>query len=206
MTTLPLFWVEAAGVDELLQATAAPGWVRETLETSFVLEPLDTLESAVLGGHDRLVLAQPRALSPAENVALDAWVRGGGRLLLFADPMLTRESRFAFGDKRRPQDVVLLSPILTHWGLALAFDPDQSEAERVVEVTNIAVPVALPGRLSVMPGGQCKITGEGILARCRIGKGSVTVLADAAVLDNAEAGVADQRPIALLALSRIAFD
>ena len=49
-------------------------------------------------------------------------MRGGGRVLLFADPMLTRHSAFALGDRRRPQDVVLLSPILARWRLELQFD------------------------------------------------------------------------------------
>lgn len=205
MTTLPLYWAEAASVGELVQGTEAPGWVRQALETRFVLAPLDTLEDTALAGLDRLMLAQPRALTPAENVALDAWVRRGGRLVLLADPMLTRESRFGIGDKRRPQDVVLLSPILTHWGLALAFDPDQPETERTVDVAGNSLPVAVAGTLSVLPGGSCEIAGKGVLARCRIGKGSVTVLADAAILDDAEPGAAEQRRAALLTLLQTAI-
>ena len=65
------------------------------------------------------MMIQPRPLSPQENVALDNWVAAGGRLLLFADPALTEDSAFAIGDRRRPQDVVLLSPILARWGLEL---------------------------------------------------------------------------------------
>lgn len=48
-----------------------------------------------------------------ENVALDDWVRAGGARALFADPLLTFNSRFSIGDRRRPQDVATLSPILT---------------------------------------------------------------------------------------------
>lgn len=206
MTTLPLYWAEADGVGELLRAPEAPSWVRGALETRFVLDPLDTLEDTALAGLDRLMLAQPRALTPGENVALDAWVRRGGRLVLLADPMLTRHSRFAIGDRRRPQDVVLLSPILTHWGLALAFDPEQPETERMVDVAGMSLPVAVAGTLSVMPGGACEIAGEGVLARCRIGKGHVTVLADAAILDEAEPGAAEQRRAALLTLVQTAVD
>lgn len=204
MTTLPIYWAEAAGVGDLLQTSQIAPQVRRTLETRFQLEPLDTLDDVSLAGLDRLLLAQPRALLPAENVALDAWVREGGRLLLFADPMLTGESRFAIGDKRRPQDVVLLSPILTHWGLSLAFDPTQPADERLVEVAGTAVPIVLPGEIDVEPGGPCTVLSERILARCRIGEGSVTVLADAAVLD--DVGNSDQRRAALLRLVELAFD
>lgn len=205
MTTLPLYWSEAAGVGELLQ-NGKTSWVREALETRYALEPLDTLDDASFAGMDRLVLAQPRALSPAENVALDGWVRAGGKLLLFADPMLTRESRFGIGDRRRPQDVILLSPILAHWGLELTLDADQPEEERVVEVFGIALPVALPGALGISPGAACEIAGEAIVATCRIGRGTVTVIADAAVLDDAKASGPEQRRAALLALVAHALD
>lgn len=200
MTTLPLYWAEADGVGELLQASEASGWVREALETRFVLHPLDTLDDAALAGLDRLILAQPRALTPTENVALDAWVRRGGRLLLFADPMLTRESRFGIGDKRRPQDVILLSPILTHWGLALTFDPEQPAGERTIDVAGIEMPVAVAGTLRALSAGTCRIGSAGVVARCPIGQGHVTVLADAAILDDAESGATEQRRAALLTL------
>jgi len=206
MTSLPIYWHEARNVGELLRNDEEPGLARQALETRFALDPIDALEPEVLHRYERLLLAQPRALSPAENVALDEWVRDGGRLLLFADPMLTSHSEFGLGDKRRPQDVILLSPILKHWGLALSFDPDQPEPDRVVEAASGAVPVALPGKLSVLPGGSCEISGDGILARCRIGRGIVTILADAAVLDEAPGGDTSPRRRAILALVALAFD
>ena len=206
MTTLPIYWPEAHDAGEMLQARETPAQVRETLETRFELVPLDTLEAQTLRGHERLLLAQPRALSPIENVALDEWVRAGGRLLLFADPMLTHHSHFGVGDKRRAQDVVLLSPILTHWGLQLSFDPAQPPAERHVEMAGVEVPVALAGTLDILPGGRCELSGEAILASCRIGRGSVTVVADAALLDEAEDGASRRRSEAILRLTALAFD
>jgi hypothetical protein len=206
MTTLPIYWPEAQGVRELLQTDNKPSQARQVLETRFDLEPLDTVEGENLRGYDRLMLAQPRVLSPAENVALDRWVREGGRLLLFADPMLTHHSHFAIGDKRRAQDVILLSPILTHWGLSLNFDPGQPDAERTVDAAGLAVPVALPGKLVVLPGGTCEIIGEGVLARCPLGEGRVTVLSDAAVLEESATGDLEPRKNALLGLAKLAFD
>jgi hypothetical protein len=129
-------------------------------------------------------MAQPRALSPQENVALDGWVRGGGRLLLFADPMLTEESAYPLGDKRRPLDMIMLSPILDHWQLRLEFDEDQPAGERGVDAGGINLPVNLPGRFVVAPGSRhCRLVAEGILAECRLGKGLVLLLADAALLE-----------------------
>ena len=207
MTTLPIYWPEADGVDTLLAGTATRSQARQTLETRFALDPLDTLEAASLRGHRRLLLAQPRALAPTENVALDAWVRQGGRLLLFADPLLTRHSDFAVGDKRRAQDVVLLSPILSHWGLALGFDPDQPAAPRTVEAAGLTCPVAMAGRFAATPGSGCTVAGEGMLARCTIGRGRVTILADAALLDDPEDGTAaPEAQAALRELAALAFD
>ena len=184
MGTIPIYWGEAGDFGDVLASDESPHWARARLEGDYQLRPLDTLDEASLKGIDFLLLAQPRALSPAENVALDAWVRAGGRLLLFADPMLTGESRFAIGDRRRPQDVVLLSPILNHWGLALAFDEDQPAGPAIVRAAGAAIPVNLPGSIEVGGGeADCAILVPEILAECRIGRGSALVLADAALLD-----------------------
>ena len=132
-----------------------------------------------------LVMAQPRPLSPPENVALDRWVRGGGHLLLFADPMLTYDSIFALGDKRRPQDVVLLSPILTRWGLGLSFDEDQPGGEQLADFGGAKLLVNLPGRFSPLQhSSNCSLIAGGLGARCKVGKGRVLAMADAALLEH----------------------
>jgi hypothetical protein len=206
MTTLPLIWGEAADVGELLAPQARQSWVRQELENRFALEPLDTLDDASLAGIDRLVLAQPRALSPSENVSLDGWVRRGGKLLLFADPMLTRHSRFPVGDRRRPQDVALLSPILAHWGLELLFDEGQGAGTRIVEVQGMTLPVDLSGSFKLSRQGSCTLMASGLLARCGIGKGRVLALADAAVLDDPESESLAGRRGALGKLISLAFE
>lgn len=184
MGTIPIYWGEAGHFGDVLAGGENPHWARARLEADYRLNPLDTLEQSSLKGIDLLLLAQPRALSPAENVALDGWVRGGGHLLLFADPMLTGESRFAIGDRRRPQDVILLSPILDHWGLALAFDEDRPAGPALVGAEGAAIPVNLPGSIEVGGGeADCAILVSEVLAECRIGQGSALVLADAALLD-----------------------
>jgi hypothetical protein len=184
MGTIPIYWGEAGDFGEVLAGGENAHWARARLEADYRLSPLDTLDEASLAGIDFLMLAQPRALSPAENVALDAWVRGGGRLLLFADPMLTGESRFAIGDRRRPQDVILLSPILDHWGLALAFDEDRAAGPALVRAADAMIPVNLPGSIGVAGGkADCAILVPEVLAECRIGRGRALVLADAALLD-----------------------
>ena len=184
MGTIPIYLGESDGLGQLLAGEGTSHWARAQLEADFSLSPLDTLSAESLRGLDYLLLAQPRALSPAENVALDTWVREGGRLLLFADLMLTGESRFAIGDRRRPQDVILLSPILAHWGLDLQFDMDQAAGFTVVSAPGASIPVNLPGTFEATEGeGDCAMMAGTVAARCEIGKGSVVVLADAAMLD-----------------------
>jgi hypothetical protein len=188
LTTLPIYWSETYDIGEAIDGQEPPHWVRTALERDYELQPLDTLEPGEdgLGALDDLLLAQPRALSGAENVALDDWVRAGGHALIFADPFLTDDSRFAIGDRRRPQDVVLLSPILRRWGLELRFDPDQPEGEHAVALDDQTVPVNLAGTLVPVEGSapsNCSIIAQGLVAECTIGKGRAVVVADAAMLE-----------------------
>ncbi|WP_120076840.1 Gldg family protein [Aurantiacibacter odishensis] len=184
MGTVPIYWGEAAGLDEMLNGDAPSHWARGVLEESFTLAPLDYLSAEALAEHRSLLMAQPRGLSAEENVALDAWVREGGTLLLFADPMMTGESRFHLGDRRRPQDVTLLSPILAHWGLALEYDPAQADGPQVVDHFGDSLPVNQRGRLSrVGEADYCSIPGDALLAHCVIGQGQAMIVADAAMLD-----------------------
>ena len=185
MSTLPIYWNEAVEFSDLLNEGAGTNWVRSALERDYAIEPLDVLTPDTLAPLERLILAQPRSLSPEENVALDDWVRGGGQVILFADPMLTRHSEYRLGDPRRPHDVALLSPILARWGLELQFDARQAEGERTVEAFGISVPVQSAGQFVASDGGaaQCSLSQNGVMAQCRIGKGSALLLADAALLD-----------------------
>lgn len=202
MGTIPIYWGESEAFGDVLSGKDSAHWARTRLETRFTLEPLDSLTAENLAGLDYLLLAQPRVLSGAENVALDAWVREGGDVLLFADPMLTGDTRFAIGDRRRPQDVVLLSPILAHWGLAMEFDVEAPEGFVLVDGGRAPIPVNRAGRFALVPGeGDCTLAARGVLARCRIGAGSATILADAAVLD-----LYDPRPEAPAALDSLVED
>ncbi len=204
-TSLPLYWAEAPDLAAMLRPEGEVHWARAALESEYALRPLDALD-ALSGKTRTLLMVQPRPLSPGENVALDNWVRRGGRVLLFADPALTQDSAFALGDKRRPQDTVLLSPILTHWGLSLTFDEDQPLGERTIPAGRAQVPVNLPGRLVELSGGSCQLTTAGLMARCRIGKGRVTVIADAALFELQMQGEAVKpRRRALLVLADEAF-
>ena len=185
-TSLPLLWPETDGLSALLHDQAPPHWARGVIARHGAIIPLDRLDARdeALSKLRLIVMPQPRALAPAESVALDAWVREGGHLLLFADPMLTQGSAFALGDKRRPMDIAMLAPLLRHWGLALAFDPQQPMGERIGRVFDISLPVNLSGRL-VATGrrGPCRPINQRLAAECRIGKGRAVIVADAALFE-----------------------
>lgn len=187
-TTLPILWNEAPDIVAQLNDSTPPHWARAELTERGGIVPLDTLAAQPLAALTRLVIAQPRPLSPDENVALDNWVRGGGRLLLLADPALTQHSDFSIADPRRPQAVALLSPILSRWGLDLTFDESQPFGERVQPVMDVPVPYNLAGRWRVSGqasgGVNCRAWGDGLAVTCAVGKGRVVALADAAVLES----------------------
>ena len=207
-SSLPIYWAEAPDLAATLNDTTPQHWARRTIEAARGLRPVDTLSAQTLASAHNLLMAQPRPLSPDENVALDNWVAGGGQLLLFADPALTVDSSFALGDRRRPQDIVLLSPILARWGLRLEFDADQAPGEHLVALADgTPVPVNLPGRLVVVSGGRkdsaCRLKAKALLAECRIGRGIVVAFADAALFESETDE--DARRTALNALMTQAF-
>ena len=190
MTTLPILWGESDDFDAMLDAEAEPHWVRAEIEREYEIRPLDVLDRQSLEGLELLVLAQPRVLSPAENVALDDWVREGGRALVFADPLLTGHSEYGFGDKRRPQDVALLDAILARWGLVLEPRAPQLEIASVPLGEGELPYLAEGSFVARQPAGDgdasCRLRFGGLLARCAIGGGTAVLVADATLLEERE--------------------
>ena len=200
-TSLPILWGESDSLAGVIDAQ--PHWVAEALRAKGSVVALDSLEGLEPDGTGLLILAQPRPLSPAENVALDEWVAGGGHVLLFADPLLTEDSGFALGDRRRPEGTVLLSPILRRWGLELLFDESQPAGQRAVQVFGEEVPVELAGQfLHTGRNPTCRVEGKGLAAWCRVGKGSVLAIADAALLDAAPEGRQARRAVLMTLIGK----
>jgi hypothetical protein len=218
MTSLPLYWPQAASLSELATGRAAPPWQRLVIETRFELVPLDTLspvpallpdqpESDPLAGLDRLAVIQPRGISPADNVALDNWVRRGGRLLLVLDPMLTGDYLAPLGDPRRPVDSALVPPVVRRWGLSIGYPAHTAGQAAPTAATlpgGVRVPLADSGVIERLPGaGEICTFNAAALAICRIGKGQVVLLADAGLFEHPELAGADGA--VLLALLAAAF-
>lgn len=201
MTSLPLYWPLGTGVADLAGGDVTIPWQRAALEQSYLLVPLDTLspipdldpdapEQDPLDDLTKLAIIQPRGLSPADNVALDNWVRAGGQLLIALDPALTLEYPVPFGDPRRPTASAAIPPVIDRWGLAIAYE-DHSyhghaiDADVQLEVLGEgAFPVLSAGKVARAEDADCVSAASEVIAKCRIGAGSVTVVADAAVFEH----------------------
>lgn len=216
MTSLPLYWPLEADFAGLASGEAEVPWQRQLLERGHDLVLLDTLslipgldaddpETDPLAGLERLAIIQPRGLSPADNVALDEWVRGGGKLLLVLDPMLTGHYHLALGDPRRPADVALIPPVVGRWGVTVAFDEDQAPM-REFEQFGATFPLALAGAVQVTDqmAQSCQAGADEVYARCSVGEGQVTLFADATLFESEQA--LEKNSAAIQALMDYAFD
>lgn len=184
LTSLPLMFGESFSLD----SGGSPALAR--IEQRYNVQPIGVADGASLAGQQLLMMAHPRAQPAEALVELDQWVRGGGRVLLLADPQLSWPSERPLGDPLRPPPAFADTGLLAHWGLTLS----GIRADGPVEVTvgGIMIRTATPGTLT---GKSCEILGGGLIARCRIGKGRATVLADADLLNAEPSGTAD-RPAA----------
>ena len=91
LTGLPLLFNE----DFSLEGSGSPAW--DMLRKQFYVLPIGAPSDADLAKGNLLLMAQPQAQSPENLVALDNWVRRGGRVLLLADPMLEWPSKLPAG-------------------------------------------------------------------------------------------------------------
>ena len=158
ITGLPLFWSESRPQD-------AP--IVTVLRTRFTVIAMDDPAQLKPLRAQRLLLAQPRALTPAQLVTIDGWVRDGGTALVLADPLLRWPSDLPLGDRRRAPSVSLLGPLLDHWGLAPSGVMEETEVRHFLP----------DGQLITLSGAQR--SSDALLRRQRIGKGAVLLLGDA---------------------------
>jgi hypothetical protein len=188
VTTLPIVFPE----EFTLQPAGSKAL--EALETRYAVVPIGTTDARSLGQARLLLMAHPLA-QPAENlVALDRWVRDGGRVLLLADPWLEWPSERPLGDKLRPPPSFADTGLLAHWGLTLKAPNETGPKQSRLGEFDILT--ASPGTLR----GSCKIGPHGFVAHCQIGKGRATVVADADFLNVEELdGPIDDNLGALLA-------
>ena len=176
LTSLPLVFGEQFS----LQGGGSPALA--ALATRYRVVPISVTGTADLARGRLLLMAHPAAQPAEDLVALDDWVRRGGRLLLLADPMLEWPSGRPLGDPLRPPLMFVDTGLLAHWGLRLDAPDERGPALR--KLGGYDVESVSPGRLV----GGCEIEADASVARCRIGKGRAIVVADADFLDTARLG------------------
>ena len=190
LTSLPLVFSENFGLD----AGGSPALT--ALERRYRVEPISVADATSLKGGDMLLMAHPLAQPAEALVDLDAWVRAGGRLVLLADPKLDWPSRRPLGDTLRPPPAFADTGLLGHWGLKLYAPEDEGPVERKID--GRMVRLSSPGIL----GRACGLRRDGLMARCDIGRGKATIIADADFLlaDNPDS---DNLQFLLAELARI---
>jgi hypothetical protein len=178
LTSLPLVFGEGFS----LQQAGSPAL--DALQTRYRVVPISVTEGAQLAKGKLLLMAHPLAQPAEDLVELDQWVRGGGRVLLLADPMLEWPSERPLGDILRPPPMFMDTGLLAHWGLRL--DAPGQRGESPEKLGGFEIVTMSPGRLF----GQCRISADRFVGHCAIGKGQVTVVADADLLDTPQFGPA----------------
>ena len=153
------------------------------LAARFVVERLDTLTAESLEGTQRLLMAQPRLMTPEELVHFDAWVRRGGTALILADPLLLWADGLPLGDRRRPPITSLLDPLLTHWGLELVPATSSAIERRFVGQHLVRLAGASRFLARPVPDARCNVEADGWMALCAVGRGHVRLIADADLID-----------------------
>lgn len=180
LTSLPLVFAEKFSLDGGGSETLA------ALETRYVVVPIGSANRREMSQAGLLLMAHPLAQPAEELVDLDRWVRAGGRLLLLADPMLIWPSERPLGDKLRPPLSFADTGLLKHWGVRLDAPEQSGPVER--KLGGHTIVAGSPGTLV---STQCEVASGGFVARCKIGKGRVTVVADADFLNIEGPGAID---------------
>ena len=176
LTSLPLVF----GEEFSLQQEGSPAL--EALETRYRVVPISVTDPNELAKGRLLLMAHPLAQPAEDLVALDEWVRRGGRVLLLADPMLEWPSKRPLGDRLRPPAMFMDTGLLAHWGLRL--DAPDERGARTSKLGGFDVVTVSPGQIF----GACRIGSDRLVAHCDIGKGRATIVADADLLDSDRLG------------------
>ena len=180
LTSLPLVFGESFGLD----GGGSPALHGSSSAIRSL--PIGVADAASLKGRALLLMAHPRAQPAEALVELDEWVRGGGQVLLLADPQLDWQSERPLGDRLRPPPAFADTGLLEHWGLRLT-GPTRRAGRRPMAGSTISVTRAAGSAAGL------RDRGGGFVARCRIGQGRATVIADADFL-NVEPRGSDGRP------------
>lgn len=190
MTSLPLVWGDDASMESILSGGSEPAPIYRYWQGQYDIAAIDSLENLAQDDPDIVILAQPRAMDPADLTILDAWVRLGGDVIILTDPDLVWPSALPLGDTRRPLASGLLSPLLGHWGLELVADAQKSADAVDLRFDGFSFATRGVGKLQPMAGApavnvRCKPGATDFIVQCSVGLGRASIIADADFLNAA---------------------
>lgn len=181
VTSLPLRWSGGSDIAAVIAEGANEDPALANLERAGPVRLVDSVvdHPPLPGG--ALLLAHPPALAPRELVAIDAYVRGGGRAVVLADALSNWPARHPLGDARNPPLTSLLTPMLDHWGVTLGAAPAGVGQGSAIDLDGARLRLFSAGRFDVLPS-TCRPLADRRIARCRIGRGTVWLIGDADLL------------------------
>lgn len=181
LTGLPLRWSGGSDIAAMIAEGTNDDPALARLTAAGPVSLVDSLVDHVPPPGGALLLAHPRALAPQELVAIDAFVRGGGRAVVLADALSGWPGRHPLGDPRNPPVTSLLTPLLDHWGVGLAAASTGEEEALAVDVDGSRLRMFSAGRFDRVPP-SCRAFAGKRAVRCPVGAGEVWLIGDADLL------------------------
>lgn len=181
LTGLPLRWSASRDIAAMIAEGTNDDPALARLAAAGPVSLVDSLADHVPPPGGALLVAHPRALAPQELVAIDAFVRGGGRAVVLADALSSWPGRHPLGDPRNPPVTSLLTPLLDHWGVVLAAASADDHVAQPADVDGVRLRLFSAGRF-VRTSSQCRAFAEYRILRCAIGKGEAWLVGDADLL------------------------
>ncbi|KTE04712.1 hypothetical protein ATE68_02970 [Sphingopyxis sp. H038] len=181
LTGLPLRWSASPSIAAMIAEGTNDDPALARLAAAGPVSLVDSLADHVPPPGGTLLIAHPRALAPQELVAIDAFVRGGGRAVVLADALSGWPARHPLGDPRNAPVTSLLTPLLDHWGVTLGAAPAGESKPLPVDVDDARLRLFSAGRLDRLPPA-CRAYAGRRVAQCWIGQGEVWLAGDADLL------------------------
>lgn len=179
LTGLPLRWSAGGDMAAMIAQGTRDDPALARLTEAGPLSLVDSLADQVPPPGGTLLIAHPRALAPHELVAIDAFVRGGGRAVVLADALSGWPARHPLGDPRNAPVTSLLTPLLDHWGVTLGAAPTQEAGAALrADIEGARLRLSSAGRFDLLPP-TCRAFADRHVARCTIGEGEAWLVGDA---------------------------
>ena len=181
LTGLSLRWSGSGDIAAIISDGAEDDPALVQLEAMGPVSLVDSLVDHVPPPGGALLIAHPRALAPQELVAIDAFVRGGGKAVVLADALSGWPAPHPLGDPRNPPVTSLLTPLLDHWGVRLGAALTDDMDVAAVDVGRARLRLSSAGVFDRLPP-TCRAFADRHVAQCRIGAGEAWLVGDADLL------------------------